>query len=395
MTPTDLLPLPLREGVGGRGPDAPPTPAPPPHSRPLRNGNPPGNPNLASRCGAKNRAGCPCRAPAMPNGRCRQHGGKSTGPRTPKGIARMFTANTKHGRQSAPKRTQQPYVTTATRRGRLTAAARRLQPYLPKQMEARLAAGPPELWPPVHPTNLPFVQNPEPTPAHESPARLPPDAHSARNAARPLPQGLAAERHAARAEAASLAPWREAIAVARATKRAALAAKRSARTANHAALAAKRTARQAKQTASAAKRTARQATRTMRVPAVPPAHPSPLDPPEDQYSLLQRELAARKAGLRMRISEPDHHPATDAPNLNSMFSRIYPMNPGTAAAPARKPNSASPRIHPMNPETTQPTHPTPANAEALRTATLAAPPNRAARRRWKSQQRRLHRGPTT
>ena len=425
MTPTDLLPLPLRAWaaertkVGGRGPaarcpDAPPTPAPPPHSRPLRNGNPAGNPNLAPRCGAKNRAGCPCRAPAMANGRCRQHGGKSTGPRTPKGIARMFTANTKHGRQSAPKRTQQLYVTTATRRGRLTAAARRLQPYLPKQMEARLAAGPPELWPPVHPTNLPFVQNPEPTPAHESPARLPPDAHSARNAARPLPQGLAAERHAARAEAASLAPWREAIAVARATKRAALAAKRSARAAGHAALAAKRTARQAKQTASAAKRTA---TRTTRVPAVPVTRPPVLDQLPDQYGLLQRELAARKAGLRVRISEPDHHPATNAPKLNSMFSRIYPMNPGTAAALATKsnssfsriypmnpgttaptpnPNSAFPRIHPMNPDSaarapksnsafprihpmnpgttaapSQPTHPTPTNAEALRTTTSA------------------------
>ena len=35
------------------------------------------------RCGAKTRSGLPCKAPAMKNGRCKFHGGKSTGP--PKG----------------------------------------------------------------------------------------------------------------------------------------------------------------------------------------------------------------------------------------------------------------------------------------------------------------------
>lgn len=33
------------------------------------------------RCGAKTRDGDPCKNWAMPNGRCRMHGGKSTGPR--------------------------------------------------------------------------------------------------------------------------------------------------------------------------------------------------------------------------------------------------------------------------------------------------------------------------
>lgn len=33
----------------------------------------------APRCGAKTRKGTPCKSPAMPNGRCRMHGGKSTG----------------------------------------------------------------------------------------------------------------------------------------------------------------------------------------------------------------------------------------------------------------------------------------------------------------------------
>lgn len=34
---------------------------------------------IKNRCGAKTRSGKPCKAYAMPNGRCRMHGGKSTG----------------------------------------------------------------------------------------------------------------------------------------------------------------------------------------------------------------------------------------------------------------------------------------------------------------------------
>jgi len=33
----------------------------------------------------------------MANGRCRLHGGKSTGPRTPEGLARSRRANWRHG----------------------------------------------------------------------------------------------------------------------------------------------------------------------------------------------------------------------------------------------------------------------------------------------------------
>ena len=33
--------------------------------------------HAAPRCGARTRPGAPCRAPAMPNGRCRMHGGVS------------------------------------------------------------------------------------------------------------------------------------------------------------------------------------------------------------------------------------------------------------------------------------------------------------------------------
>jgi hypothetical protein len=38
--------------------------------------------------------------PAMPNGRCRMHGGPSTGPRTPEGKARIRALRQKHGRYS-------------------------------------------------------------------------------------------------------------------------------------------------------------------------------------------------------------------------------------------------------------------------------------------------------
>jgi hypothetical protein len=67
----------------------------------LVNGNPPGDPNSAPRCGAKTRLGRKCLGPAMSNGRCRMHGGASTGPRTPKGLARSRRANWKHGLYSA------------------------------------------------------------------------------------------------------------------------------------------------------------------------------------------------------------------------------------------------------------------------------------------------------
>ena len=49
----------------------------------------------APRCAARTRSASSCRAPAMRNGRCRLHGGKSTGP--PKGNKNAL----KHGRYTA------------------------------------------------------------------------------------------------------------------------------------------------------------------------------------------------------------------------------------------------------------------------------------------------------
>ena len=67
----------------------------------LKNGNPAGDFLAAPRCGAKTRAGCACRQPAMTNGRCRLHGGKSTGARTAAGQRRARTARLVHGRRTA------------------------------------------------------------------------------------------------------------------------------------------------------------------------------------------------------------------------------------------------------------------------------------------------------
>jgi hypothetical protein len=69
-----------------------------------------------ARCGARTRRGGPCAAPAMPNGRCRMHGGASTGPRTEAGLERCRTAALKHGLRS----------TEAREAGRMRGEARRL-----------------------------------------------------------------------------------------------------------------------------------------------------------------------------------------------------------------------------------------------------------------------------
>src|SRR6185369_14033911 len=72
----------------------------------LKNGNPPGDLSQVQRCGAKNRRGTPCQCPAMANGRCRLHGGLSTGPKTLAGIERIRRAVTKHGRYSHAVKTE-------------------------------------------------------------------------------------------------------------------------------------------------------------------------------------------------------------------------------------------------------------------------------------------------
>ncbi len=156
---------------------------------PLRNGNPRGNPNIAPRCGARTRSGCPCRAPAMRGRlRCRMHGGASTGPRTEVGLARLRAARTIHGRYAATERARNRHQLSLLRRTRVLLEAIRLETRLPPVARARLHAVPAELEPPPYP----------------SPDRPPPS--------------RAEDQAMARAEATALAPWKQAIGWARAQR---------------------------------------------------------------------------------------------------------------------------------------------------------------------------------
>ncbi len=94
----------------------------------LKNGNPPGDFRNAPRCGAKTRRGTACQSPAMRNGRCRMHGGASTGPKTAKGIERIRRAQLKHGWYTKQAKAQR-------------AEARRLWRYMRAAIEALDTAG--------------------------------------------------------------------------------------------------------------------------------------------------------------------------------------------------------------------------------------------------------------
>jgi len=73
------------------------------------------------RCGAQTRAGTLCQSPAMPNGRCRMHGGASTGPRTTEGLARIRKARTRDGLYSAEMVELRRYCVRLRRDARRTA----------------------------------------------------------------------------------------------------------------------------------------------------------------------------------------------------------------------------------------------------------------------------------
>jgi hypothetical protein len=69
------------------------------------------------RCLAKTRRGTKCqRAAYKHNGRCRLHGGLSTGARTLEGLQRITEANLKHGRQTKDKLVAQRHAAKVGRR---------------------------------------------------------------------------------------------------------------------------------------------------------------------------------------------------------------------------------------------------------------------------------------
>jgi hypothetical protein len=110
------------------------------------------------------------------------HGGRSTGPRTAQGLARLSAARTVHGGYGAQTRAFERYAITSLRRGRVGNAAVKYADRLPADLVARLWQGAPELMPPIPPTGGMTV-------AEDRAARL--------------------------AEKAALAPWRDALAAAR------------------------------------------------------------------------------------------------------------------------------------------------------------------------------------
>ena len=72
------------------------------------------------RCGAKTRSGTPCRSwPVRGRRRCRMHGGRSTGARTPEGLARIAAASTIHGGYSKEARSERAQLAKTMRAIRL------------------------------------------------------------------------------------------------------------------------------------------------------------------------------------------------------------------------------------------------------------------------------------
>ncbi len=133
----------------------------------LRNGNPRRDLATLPCCGARTRQGLACRQPAMRNGRCRFHGGKSTGARTEEGKAAQVKASTTHGMYGDAGRRLQDL----TRMLRLAAhlANHGIHPrpkdgtfgaWITRQMAAdpdRIEDPPPEEPPPVRPPPRPLL----------------------------------------------------------------------------------------------------------------------------------------------------------------------------------------------------------------------------------------------
>jgi hypothetical protein len=304
-----------------------------------------GNPDLglSLRCGARTRGGCPCRAPAIHGKlRCRRHGGRSTGPRTEEGTARLRTARTIHGGYGAEMRARIRYSLTALRRGQVGNAAVCCVDLLPPDFAARLWQVPSELMPPLPPTG-------GLTPAEDS-AVL-------------------------RAEAEALAPWRLAIAEAGRAGRAG-----GGRCRGH--------------------------TEGSRAPTAPP---NPLPQGEGENFLLSQlvpTLMGRAGrGVAGGVS-PDCATKAHAPvcacDMDAAALAASPAAPAATQAKAHAPEPAadwsgvSPvaaRAMAGGPIQQSAKAHAPERDPAVSDAAPAALLNRAARRRWKSLQRHLHRAP--
>ncbi len=358
---------------------------------------PRGNPTLqlAPRCGARTRAGCPCQAPAIRGKlRCRLHGGRSTGPRTPEGRANIRTARTIHGGYGATARAKNRRRITLLSRNRVVVAADRYLDFLPPEFVARLHYYPPELLPPSTPTG-----------------------------------GITAaqDQMRRRAVAAALAPWRRAIAAAREAARAARKQAAAARATNPKARVRPRRPRPRRPTPQAlfaallAELLAPERAPTgpdagLTEPRVPfpsagPAALAPMPAPDPHATAQAVPARCAHENARPEPCVPERVPTP--PDIGAPKPYV-PFPPAGPAAPSPMPaRSARPtaptapaqRAHtngqpePFVPGGAPGAHQTSAPKPLVPVPAEAAPaippglPNRAARRRWMHQQRRLHRAP--
>ena len=109
---------------------------------PLRNGNPRRDLKILPCCGARTRAGLACRQPAMRNGRCRMHGGASTGARTDAGRLVLAAKATRHGFHTPQGHLFLTLISTLQKTTRLLNQARRLPEARLNRMEADLSLRP-------------------------------------------------------------------------------------------------------------------------------------------------------------------------------------------------------------------------------------------------------------
>jgi hypothetical protein len=290
------------------------------------------------------------------------HGGRSTGPRTQEGLVRLRAARTIHGDDGAEARALNRFRLTLLRRARVDIAAQHYQGHLPPAFVARLYGYAPELMPPPRPTG-----------------------------------GITAEqdRVRRRAVAAALAPWKRAIAAARAAERAARAAARLAKP--HAPVGA-RPPRDAglpgphapipgaADPAAVTRAAARLAKPHAPVGARPPRGAGVPEPPAPIPGAADPAAAAR-------AECPHKAPAAASPADATQGRRPTPPRPAgqnPLAAPVPKPRAPDRAPTPSDAGAPEPHAPIPGPAAPAIPPGL---PNRAARRRWLRQQRRLHRAP--
>ena len=290
------------------GPPAAQPPSPAPATK--RRGNP--NLTLIPRCGARTRAGCPCRAPAIHGKlRCRMHGGRSTGPRTADGMARLRAVRTIHGDYSADSRAFNRHHVSFLRRSRVRTFAVLHRDRLPPELAARMNPIAPELRVPPRPTC-----------------------------------GItrAEDRVLLLAETAALAPWKQAMALARQARRADAAIRATSPGAGAAAQVGPLAPEQAVGGAapgSAASLSASAAARPGAHAPIPPAPARPAwqpAPASARAEPLAKPDAAERAAHGLRSARPPAHPAA--------LPEGHAPIPQAAAQPGSQPAPAGGRAEP-------------------------------------------------